>query len=609
MNPIHNRPVVPGQQGQQPGPDLVLNPALKRPTPQPQQAQQAAPSQAPFQAPEQAIVQHSAQNMTTALMEMNIVPTPQNLQMAQFLASYGHAVNTHTMGIVKNAMMGIPDKSAAAMEAAVILLSRGLPVTEQTVNAVKQFLNGQPLQQQLQSFPKDLGGILQQMQQTVQQGNPTALQPGNPNLQNAQAAQQLAQQTGTSIQTATQASTQQLAQSIQSGQAQLQAAPTSASAQQFAGQAQAIENKADSISRIADKSTAQRLDMEKINQGEIKAVDTVDNKSNSGQSQLVAQHLPSARNPADQQSLQQLYLYLLGGEEIPYEQIKAVTQNLESPEESLLHLLKALQDLSQISAHLSENMQLKDFKMLSIQHQQIIQLTGLLESKLSEFQQLFAKAFPDLAQEIQHLLQEDGMDVFSKLSQLIEENMEHLQEKLKLTGTAEEKNQVLLTLRSLMEQVGFQVEKIQSHLMAREMLSQTLPCHCIPITVHANGETFPAEIYVQQDYDPDDPESGPDGEMPLKVTLTLETKNLGRVAVDLATLKDDMMLDLKVVNRRVKLALDKHLDQLKYKLERHGDYALSHVNCRVVPDLENRQSMLLPPKRLVRSLRRVEGVV
>ena len=133
MNPIHNQPIAPGQQGPQAAPDLVLNPALNRATQQsqqPPQTQQAASTQAPFQAPEQALVQHSAQNMTAALMEMNIPPTPQNVQVAQLLASYGHAVNTRTMGIVKNAMLGISDKSVAAMEATVILLSRGIPVTE-----------------------------------------------------------------------------------------------------------------------------------------------------------------------------------------------------------------------------------------------------------------------------------------------------------------------------------------------------------------------------------------------------------------------------------------------------------------------------------------------
>ena len=58
-----------------------------------------------------------------------------------------------------------------------------------------------------------------------------------------------------------------------------------------------------------------------------------------------------------------------------------------------------------------------------------------------------------------------------------------------------------------------------------------------------------------------------------------------------------------------KQAIDDRLGTLQRKLEAQGNYTLDHVNCRVIPDLESRQSMLLPPKYPVRSLRRVEGIV
>ena len=85
--------------------------------------------------------------------------------------------------------------------------------------------------------------------------------------------------------------------------------------------------------------------------------------------------------------------------------------------------------------------------------------------------------------------------------------------------------------------------------------------------------------------------------------LFLRTQNLGRVAVDIATLKESMNVDLKVLSRRVKNALDERLGKLKQKLESKGNYTLDHLNCRVIPNLESRQSMLLPPKYPVRSLR------
>jgi len=686
MNPLQNRPVMPGQ-GQQGVPDLILDGPKGR---MPAQQAAAAPTQAPYQAPAQAMVQHSLQNMTTALMEMNIPPTPQNVQMAQLLANYGHAVNSHTMGVFRQAMLGVPDKSAASMEAVMVLLTQDLPVTEKNLAAIKQFMHGQPLPQQMQNLPKELGNLLQQMQQTAQTpvpttpaagqtagqataqtaaqaatqnaaqsaaqsasqmpqtaqqatpatgqaaatatqataqsaqpvaqspvqvaGQPLATAPATPQA-NAQTPAQLAGQLqnpaqgATVLQSAAQATALALAQNIQSGQSLLQAAPLVAAAQQFAGQAQALENKADGMSRIADKSTAQRVDMEKSPQGEIKAVEAVDGKhAGARQSAQVAQHLPAQQR--DQQALHQLYLSLQGKENVEFQKIgPSGQQSMQSPEEAVLQLLKVLQDLAQISAHLSENMQLRNFNQLGLQHQQIIQLTGLLEAKLREFQQLFGRAFPGLNQEIQRLLQQDGQDMFSRLAQLIDEHQVQLKEKLLLPGSQDEKALILLTLRQLMEQVGFQVEKIQAHLGAREMLIQNLPCHCIPLMIHYKGEAHTAELYIQQDYDPQDPDSGPDAKRPLKIVLTLETHHLGRVSVDMSTLQTDMMLDLQVLTRRVKLLVDARLDELRYRLENEGPYQLSQLNCRVVPDLETRQSMLLPTQRSVRSLRRVEGVV
>ncbi len=604
LNPLNNRPIIPGQGGQTGTPDLILEGPKNR---VPAEAQTQAQTTAPFQAPETAQIQHSTQSITTALMEMNIPPTSQNQQMAQLLANYGHAVNSHTMAVFQQAMAGLSDKSSASMEAVAILLTQDLPVNDKTVAAMKQFLNGQPLPQQLQNLPKDLGGLLQQMQQTAQTQASTQAQPTPAqNIQQAAIQNQAAQALNPG---SNQAVTQQIAQNIQSGQAAIQTAVGSAVVQQAAGQSQATENRADQSSKVSEQTTAQKMESQvKLPGVENKVVQQVSDSQGS-QSQLVNQHLPNAR-PADQEAMQQLYLYLQGQEPEFLDRLQKGQQGLpQSPEAAVLKMMQLLQDISQMAAHLGENMQLKDYSQLSLQHQQIIQITGLLETRLREFNLTISQAFPELADDIQRLLQQDGMDMFSKLAQLLDENQSRIQEQLKLPGQADEKAQILNTLRQLMEQVGFQVEKIQSHLVAREMLSQNMPIHVIPLMVHANGESYPAEVFVQQNYDPRDPESRPSDERPLKVTLTLETQNLGRVSVNLSALKDDMNLDLKVLTRRVKLLVDPRLDQLKHKVESNGNYKVEQLSCRVVPDLESRQSMLLPPKYPARSLRRIEGIV
>jgi hypothetical protein len=683
LNPLQGR-LPPGPVGPEATPkgvpDLILNaPAGRTAAPPPQ-----APAQAPFQAPAQAIIQHSVQNIMNALLEMGAHPSPQNQSIAQNLANYGHPVSNQTLQIVQNALAGLPDRSAATIEAAVVLLTQDLPVNSQTVMAIKQFMNGQPLPQQMQNLPKDVGALLQQMQglpalpmgatalPAGQTANALALPPGQASSAQAGAVPALpAGQTGAALppsaavaqgaQTATGAAlapsaavgatatpianvasntpqTQQVApgspsaQGVPPGTLSSTAVPTAISTaiatpqgmaqvaaqssvvQQAAGQAQTIENRSDSVNKVSEQSTAlkiQAMQTTETRQQALEAVNPAQSGKSNSQGLNVNLPMQQAYSQQEQKALEQLYLYLTaGGDFSPIEKVgPGGKAQVMSPDEGIYRMIKLLGEILQLSGHLSENMQIKDYQQLFIQHQQVIQLTGLMEQKMHEFQQLFHKAFPELAKQIQGLLHQDGLDLFSKLAQLIETNQEQLKEQLKHVAGDAEKQQLLQTLRSLLEQVGFQVDKVHSNLIAREMLTQNLPVHCIPLMVHANKEAYPAELYIQQDYDPREPKQGPDSERPLKLTLTLETHNLGRVSVDLTSLKSDLSLNLKVLTRRVKIIVDERIEQLQRKIEKQGDYQVAHLTCVVEPDLETRQSMLLPAKRTVRSLQRIEGVV
>lgn len=697
LNPLQGR-LPPGPIGPEAPskgvPDLILNAPAGRTAPSPQQA----PAQAPFQAPAQPIIQHSVQNMMSALMEMGAQPSQQNMTIAQNLANYGHPVSNQTLQIVQNALAGLPDRSPATIEAAVVLLTQDLPVNSQTVMAMKQLMNGQPLPQQMQNLPKDVGALLQQMQNlpalptattaaTPQTGlalpagqaqtppaqgalpagssaagvlaQPSSSAAVNPQTQVTQtAAGATLAPTAANATTATStaalpgpvtASTAGLAANptppspvqgatgmpvtptavgasppqglsqqggapvMPSAQNLAQVAVQSSVVQQAAGQAQAIENRSDSVNKVSEQSTALKIQAMQTSESRQQALEAVSpaqgGKSNS-QGLNINQPMQQAYSQQEQKALEQLYLYLTGGELSPVEKIvPGGKAQVMSPDEGLYRMIRLLGEILQLSGHLAENMQIKDYQQLFIQHQQVIQLTGLMEQKMHEFQQLFHKAFPELAKQIQGLLHHDGLDLFSKLAQLIEANQEQLKEQLKHVAGEAEKQQLLQTLRNLLEQVGFQVDKVHANLAAREMLTQNLPVHCIPLMVHAHQEAYPAELYIQQDYDPRDPQQGPDGERPLKLTLTLETHNLGRVSVDLTSLKTDLSLNLKVLTRRVKILVDERIEQLQHKIEKQGHYQMAHLSCVVEPDLETRQSMLLPAKRTVRSLQRIEGVV
>lgn len=634
LNPLQNNQPLPGQRsplGPQPGvPDLILDAPRGAPPPPAQMPAQAPP----YQAPSQPVIQHSVQNMMNALMEMGVNPSNQNLSIAQNLANYGHPVNHQSMQIVQQALAGLPDRSAATIEASVILLTQELPVNSQSVMALKQFMNAQPLPQQLQNLPRDLGGVLQQMQNlpplptpvaslpAAPEGSPpssqpstaTAPPPSSPSTAPTPTGPAISAHTHPALTPGSAAGLNPLPAQGLPTMTQPPNAAQSSVVQQVTGQAQAVENRSDNLARLAEQqSTALKVQAQELTvrpQQALNAVNAVTSSKTSQHNLNVTQNLPQAYSQQEQTALEQLYLHLSGRDMELEEAIRpGQRQQVMSTDEGLFRMFQLLGDILQISAHLSENMQIKDYQQLFIQHQQVIQLTGLLEEKIRAFQQLFHSTFPQLAQEIQKHLHSDGLDIFSKLAQLIESNQEQLKEQLKHAGGEAEKQQLLNTLRGLLEQVGFQIDKVQAHLTAREMLTQNQPVHCIPLMIHAHQESFPAELYIRQDYDPRDPRQGPDGQLPLHLTLTLETKNLGRVSADISCLKQDLQLQLKVLTRRVKIAVDEHLDLLQKQIEAQGNYHVSQLNCMVEPDLESRQSMLLPPKRQVRTLRRVEGVV
>lgn len=630
MNPIPQGPVQRSPAGV---PDLILN-VPPRPQAPAQQAPQA-PAAMPHQAPAQAVIQHSTQNIMNALLEMHMAPTPQNQQIAQSLANYGHPVNKSTMQLVQQSLSRLSDKSGAAIEAAIILLMKDLPVNDRNVAALKQLMNGQPLPQQLQNLPKDLGPLAQQLQSPVMQqaatqapvpsqaqALPTAQNPGTNTplpgttlLPATPSTPALPGQTGTA--TALPGQTPSTANAL--GQAPPtvialpgatpQAAAQSSAVQQMAGQAQVVENRGDT-SKTSGQDSAQQINaLQTTNRSQSVQAP----QGASAQTQAPAQSTaPQTTAPAVQHNpgqaieAQGLQLHLAGQDMAPIEKVgPGAPQAALMTEDQYQQLLKLLENIQQVASRLGESMALKQFQQLPTQHQQIIQLTGLLETRTEEFWVLFSKTFPGLARKVQGLLQDDGLDLFTKLAQLIEGSQGELSADLQHLGDSE-KAKLLTALLQLLEQTGFQVEKVHANLVGRELLTQNAPIHCIPLTIHANQEQYPAELFIE--HDQDSPYRSADGQAPMKITLTLETKNLGRVAIDLSTLKKDMNVDLQVLNRRVQQIVQERLDQLKFKLEQHT-WDVQQINCRINPELETRQTMLLPQKRVVRSLQRIEGIV
>lgn len=548
LNPIHNKIPSTPQSGV---PDLILN---VPPRGQPPMAP-GGPAIAPHHAPLTPQIQHSTQSLQQALAEMNVSPTPQNLQIAQQLANYGHPVNQRTMQMVQQALGRLADKSPAAVEAAVVLMTQELPVNEQTVAATKQFLNGKPLPEQLQQLQQQLKGLLQHLKSPDAQGRLV----------------QLMQLSG---------------ESAKLGMVQ-----------QSVGQAQATQQRAELSSTKA--TTAEKVQLPEAEKAQV-------NKTSGLNVNPAPQNLPPATGSSGR-SLEHLQLGLHAG--APLEDIlQHIRSGQMSPEQVARHFLLLAQDILGLSERLLQAMLLKNQTQLPQNQKMMTELTGLLQYKIQEFRELFKQMFPDIAHQLASAVDLEGMDMLSRLAHLIEEGRNQVTAQLRY-ATEQLKNlpdeQALLNLREVLENVGQQVEKLALHFGAREVLTQNGPSMCIPFVVQVGKEQHLAELKIEQE---DNPARHTPGHGPIKISLTLETKNLGRVGVDLSALKQDMHVDLKVLNRRVMLLVQERLSQLKHKLE-DQHFQVQHLHCRVAPELESRHSMLLPPRQVVRSLKRIEGIV
>lgn len=564
LNPAGRQPIAPQQQGV---PDLILD--------VPKRSQQSPLSQsiAPHQAPQQAVVQHNLQSLTHALTEMNIPPTAQNIQIAQSLVNYGLPVNQASMQFVQQMLAHMPDKSAATVEAIVVLMANDKAVSPESVRAMKQLMNGQALPEQLQHLQKDLSQLANQ-------------------LRSPQAQAQLQQEVKVS---------QAILQNTQMG------AATNSAVQQSAGQAQVIENRVDGQLKLQNQTTA-----EKIQQIESapKQVQATDAKAENTQKQANVQNAQPLPQQGSQRELEALHIHLNKGDnsEDILDQQKMIQENRLkniTPEQLTKAFVRQLLELNQLLEQLTQQMTLRNFNNLATQQGQLVQLVGILQYKLNEFREMFKKLFPDLSYQALEEVDLAGMDMFSRLAHLIDEGNDVIRAQLKYAAQGLTAEQMQSAIRAALEQIGVAIEMLHAHLGAREILVPNQQALVIPFAVSANGELYPAELKIEYDQERSRSE---DGEVPTKISLTLETKTLGRVGVSLSSLKKDLSINLKVVTRRVKLMVEERLDQLQNKLEKES-FQVSYVNCRVEPDFETRQSMLIPPRQRSRSLRRVEGIV
>lgn len=170
-----------------------------------------------------------------------------------------------------------------------------------------------------------------------------------------------------------------------------------------------------------------------------------------------------------------------------------------------------------------------------------------------------------------------------------------------LAGMADE----LLKLdpKGLSDETLLELGRLRDLFDAHRMLAdQTNPAQYLPFFVWRDAQPMPAELLVQSEG------GGSEGAAPfMRVTLAVETKNMGRVTVDLTYVRDHLSGKFEVTDEKIKKVVDARLVLLRQRLAA-CPYNVDLLGCQ---DVGNARavSALLPKRRDLKKLSRAQGIL
>lgn len=157
--------------------------------------------------------------------------------------------------------------------------------------------------------------------------------------------------------------------------------------------------------------------------------------------------------------------------------------------------------------------------------------------------------------------------------------------------------------RGLAAETATELGRLKDLFDAHKLLANqgNPPAHYLPFFVWQQQQPMPAELLVQE-------EGGGEAGVSQfhRVTLAVETKNFGRITVDITMIRDRLSVKFDVADEKIKKLLDTRLVLLRQNLTRA--YLVDILSC--LADGNSRSvSALLPTRRDLKKLRRAQGVL
>lgn len=170
-----------------------------------------------------------------------------------------------------------------------------------------------------------------------------------------------------------------------------------------------------------------------------------------------------------------------------------------------------------------------------------------------------------------------------------------------LAGIAEEMSR--LDPNGVSEATAAELHRLGDLFAAQHLLAdQNNPAQHLAFFVWRDAQPMPAEVLVQSEG------GGNEGALPfMRVTLAVETKNMGRVVVDLTYVRDHLSGRFEVVEEKVKKVVDARLVLLRQRLA-GSPYNVDILACQAVGNARA-VSALLPKRRDLKKLSRAQGIL
>lgn len=511
--------------------------------------------------PSKPVINKNLQSFQNLLTEIGVPNTPQNSQLAQTLANYGQPINKNTMNQVANSLGPIMQQGAGNIEAGVVLLINNIPVTAKAVESVKQMLTGGGLSQNLLSLNKDLQKLVNNVKdKDFVKSLESKIQVKEGNGDNLEAQNNLS-----SNNTIKDSEVKPMMQSP------------------------LLQN---SDKRINESGQVKKNPFEEEFQEENNL-----NEFNQNNKQLTQKGSSKSQNNINQTQENQGFSLLdfddSSGNNTIIKNNNLINNN--NPQNIVNNLINKAEKLNATLTNIINADILKNPANFPQQINMLKKQFADLEIDIEEIKEILESSFSDLKEDA---IKTEDESIFTNLLKMFFEDNPKIAKKNKALNTSGFESDLLKNLTDISKAVA-------GNISGRELLANNQQCLCIPLSIPFNNKIYEAEIMITREDNSN--KKAEIGDVPLKINLSIQTHNMGKVGVDMSNLKKDLQVHLNVDNINIKNEVDQKINSLQSKLDTLP-FEVKPVTCSVNPKHDESNSLLLPKKYQVMSMRRIEGI-